>query len=449
MGCFVGVASISGVAFARKEGLAMHHDTPTMAPIYSTQRTVWGAIACIGWALTSTGIQAQIPVLPAATLAAPTDHQATPQPAPPQGILTTELTPNAPDSYTIKSGDTLWGIAGLYLRSPWRWPVLWGMNRQDIANPHLIFPGQTLYLDRQGGYARLGTQRPQPRTETSASTRVNTEPLTVRVSPRTRSNSLADTALPTLKPHLIEPFLVEPQVVDEQTLLQAPRIVATVEDRVLMSTGDRAYARSDIANPLRTDYGEPRQYQVFRNAVPLKDPTNGEILGYEAQYVGRAELVRGESIEDSLDAQGGLSADYIPATFDIIATREEIRAGDRLLPAPARAFVSYMPHAPKIEIDARVVSIYGGAAFANAAQNQVIAISRGEQDGIEIGHVLHLMTKGERIQDTTDTSRSMIKLPSENNGMVMIFRIFERVAYGLILDIRTPVKVGDRLVNPH
>lgn len=271
----------------------------------------------------------------------------------------------------------------------------------------------------------------------------------MRVSPRTRSDSLTDTALPTLKSHLIESFLVEPVVVDEQTLLQAPRIVATIEDRVLMSTGDRAYARGDAANPLRTDYGEPRYYRVFRNAVPLKDPASGEILGYEAQYLGKAELLRGESVEESPDGEGGMAFDYVPATLDITAAREEIRAGDRLLPAPARTFVSYVPHAPQMEVDARVVSIYGGAAFANAAQNQVIAINRGEQEGLQTGHVLNLMTKGDRIKDTTDDARAMIKLPSESNGMAMVFRTFERVSYALILDVRTPVRVGDRLVNPH
>lgn len=411
----------------------MDHNTHCGA----TPRRARGTLAVMGMALAVAAAQglAQTPPVTA-------QQQATAQQASAQGLPVAELAPNAPDTYAVKRGDTLWGIAGLYLRRPWRWPALWGMNRQDIANPHLIFPGQTLYLDKQGGYARLGT-RP------GASANASTEPPTVRVSPRTRSDSLTDTALPTLKSHLIESFLVEPVVVDEQTLQQAPRIVATIEDRVLMSTGDRAYARGDAANPLRTDYGEPRYYRVFRNAVPLKDPASGEILGYEAQYLGKAELLRGESAEDSPDGEGGMAFDYVPATLDITAAREEIRAGDRLLPAPARTFVSYVPHAPQMEVDARVVSIYGGAAFANAAQNQVIAINRGEQEGLQTGHVLNLMTKGDRIKDTTDDARAMIKLPSESNGMAMVFRTFERVSYALILDVRTPVRVGDRLVNPH
>ena len=133
--------------------------------------------------------------------------------------------------------------------------------------------------------------------------------------------------------------------------------------------------------------------------------------------------------------------------MDITATREEIRAGDRLLPAPERTFISYTPHAPEGDVEARVVSIYG-SAFANAAQNQVIAINMGEDDGIQSGHVLNLMTQGDRIKDTTADARDMIKLPSESNGMAMVFRTFDRISYALILDVRTTVRVGDRLITP-
>ena len=408
----------------------MHDNQKNKAAFHGLRRTTFGAITAVTAALLSLSVQAQnAPVT--------TDQRATAQQVASQGIALAELAPNAPDTYVVKRGDTLWGISGIYLLRPWRWPELWGMNLQDIANPHLIFPGQTLYLDKQDGYARLRT-RPSE----------SSEPATVRVSPRTRSASLADSALPTLKPHLIEPFLVEPLVVDEQTIQRAPRIVATTEDRVLMSAGDRAYARSDASTPLSTEPGEPRQYRVFRNAVPLKDPGTGEILGYEAQYLGKAELVRGESVAVTPDGKGGSTSDHVPATVDITATREEIRAGDRLLPAPERTFVSYTPHAPQGEVEARVVSIYGGAAFANAAQNQVIAINMGEDDGMQSGHVLNLMTQGDRIKDATSEGKDMIKLPSENNGMAMVFRTFERVSYALILDVRTTVRVGDRLVNP-
>lgn len=354
------------------------------------------------------------------------------------GVPLSALADNAPASHTVQRGDTLWAIASIFLKTPWRWPELWGMNLKAIPNPHLIFPGQTLYLEKDGGYARLRTSRPG----------ATGEPETVRVSPRTRGDSLADSALPTLKPHLIEPFLVEPLVVDEQVLLRAPRVIATTDERVLMGSGDRVYVRGDVASPMLAEAGEPRYYRVFRNAVALKDPLTGEVLGYEAQYLGKAELVRGESFEESANGKGGYTSEYVPATVDLSATKEEVQAGDRLLPAPARAFMNYTPRSPGVEVDARVVSIYGSSAVAYAAQNQVVAINLGSQDGIEPGHVLSLMTKGDRIKDTTDQTKAMVKLPSEINGTAMVFRTFDRVSYALLLEIRNGVRVGDRLVNP-
>ncbi|MBK7717668.1 MAG: LysM peptidoglycan-binding domain-containing protein [Simplicispira sp.] len=406
----------------------MHRNTTTRAARMGIFGTACGAVTLLAAALGSSTAWAQnYPVTAGQRAAA--------QQVASQGIPVAELAPNAPEVYVVKRGDTLWAISGLYLRTPWRWPELWGMNMQSISNPHLIFPGQTLYLDKTGGYARLRSGIPG-------------QPEDVRISPRTRSDSLADTALPTLQPHLIEPFLVEPQVVDADTLEKAPRIVATVDDRVLMAAGDRVYARGDMTRPLEIAPGEPRYFGIYRNAVALKDPVTGEILGYEAQFVGKGELVRGESLEDTPNAKGGFTSEYVPATVDILSTREEVRANDRLLPTPARGFLSYVPRAPEQPVSARVVSIYGGSAFANAAQNQVVAINLGRQDGIESGHVLQLLTGGQRIKDTTDEAKSMIRLPSEKNGMAMVFRTFDRVSYALILSVRNQVRVGDTLVNP-
>ena len=406
----------------------MHQNRNDMAAFSGMQRATLGSVTLICAALASPLALAQShPV---------TDSQrATAQQVAAQGVPLAELAPGAPDTYVVKSGDTLWDISGMYLKRPWRWPELWGMNLQAIRNPHLIFPGQTLHLDKNGGFARLRTSAPGALE-------------TVRVSPRTRSDSLSESALPTLKSHLIEPFLVEPLVVDADTLRQAPRIVGTTEDRVLMSTSDRIYARADAASPMRAEPGEPRRYRIFRDAIALKDPMTGDILGYEAQYLGQAVMVRGEGFEDSANGKGGITSDYVPATLDITSIKEEIRAGDRLLPAPPRTFTSYVPHAPQTDVDARVISIYGSSAVANAAQNNVIAINRGVQDGVEVGHVLNLLTKGSRIRDTTAEQRSEIKLPSESNGMAMVFRTFDRVSYALILDVRTPVRAGDRLINP-
>lgn len=403
-----------------------------MTAFTSVRRTALGALTMIAGALLLAPAHAQ-------NHSVSGGQRATAQQVSDRGIPLSELAPNAPDTYTVRRGDTLWGISGMYLKRPWRWPELWGMNLQAIPNPHLIYPGQTLYLDKDGAYARL---------RTTPAGEVESETQTVRVSPRTRSDSLASSALPTLQPHLIEPFLVEPLVVDEQELQRAPRIVATTEERVLMGSGDRAYARGDASSPLLAEAGQPRYYRVFRNAVPLKDPVTGVVLGYEAQYLGKAELVRGESVEETRNGKGGYVSEYVPATVMLSGTKEEIRAGDRLLPAPARVFTSYTPRSPQFDVDARVVSIYGSFTAAYAAQNQVVAINMGSQDGIEPGHVLTLLTKGDRIKDKTDDAKPMIKLPSEVNGTAMVFRTFERVSYVLLLEIRSGVRVGDRLVNP-
>jgi hypothetical protein len=356
------------------------------------------------------------------------------------GIALSELAANAPDSHTVKRGDTLWAISKLFLKSPWRWPELWGMNMTEIKNPHLIYPGQTLYLDKSNGRARLSSRRG------------GAESLeTVKLSPRTRSSTLPDTSIPTLQNNLIEPFLTEPIIVEEATLQAAPRLVATQEGRVLLSEGDRAYARSVDGLSLSIAAGQPRDFRVFRNATALKDPGTGEILGYEAQYVGRAKLIRSESVSAvrGVEVKAGevAATEIIPATLDIVRSKEEIRTGDRLLPEPPLELLTYTPRAPANTVEARIVSVYG-SAVANVAQNQVVVINRGTKDGIERGHVLAIQTNGERVVDKTGARFQEIKLPDERNGLLMVFRPFERVSYALVLQATESVRVGDWLINP-
>ena len=356
------------------------------------------------------------------------------------GVPLSDLSPNAPSSYTVKSGDTLWAISGLFLTTPWRWPELWGMNLDDIRNPHRIYPGQVLYLDIKDGVARLRSGQANGSADLSMET--------LKVSPRTRVQSLAEAAVPTIDTNAIEPFLAEPIVVDEQGLSAAPRIVAAAQEgRVLLARGDRAYARGPAASPLTEVSGQARLYRVFRNATALKDPLSGEVLGYEAQFVGKASLERSEGTQTTTLADGKSQKTVIPTTIDIVGAKEEMRVGDRLLPEPAREFNTYIPHAPASPIDARVVSVYG-SAVANAAQSQVVAINKGQRDGMERGHVLAILKDGARLVDKTDPERAQLKLPDERNGLLIVFRTFDRVSYALVLNIKDAVRVGDRLVNP-
>lgn len=353
-----------------------------------------------------------------------------------QGIPESELAAGAPERYTVKRGDTLWGISGLYLRQPWRWPELWGMNLSSIANPHLIYPGQMLYLVRSNGYARLSTTAPDG------------EAGVVRLSPQTREKSLSEMALPTLPPHLVEPFLAEPLIVDADTLQRAPRIVATTDRRVLMASGDRAYVRGSAEAPLLAGGDLPRRFRIFRDAIPLKDPVTGEILGYEAKYLGNASLVEGETVVELPDGKGGQRRQATPATVDLTKAKNEIRAGDRLLPAPAQQYLNYVPHAPQGPVQAAVVSIYGDASVLYATQNQVVAINRGQRDGMEVGTVLRVISAGARIVDKTGERPEAIQLPDERNGYAMVFKVFDRVSYALITTARRGVQVGDRLQAP-
>lgn len=365
------------------------------------------------------------------------EQRATAQQVAQSGVALSELRADAPASHTVVPGDTLWDISGMFLKSPWRWPELWGMNLADIKNPHLIYPGQTLYLIKANGRATLTTQ----------STAQESVP-TVKLSPRVRAESLGSNALPTLQNHLIEPFLAEPLIVDEATLSGAPRIVSAQDGRVLMTRGDRAYARSASSAELIDNVNQrQQQFRVFRNANPLKDPVTAEVLGYEAQYVGKALLARSETTQETQGKDGKMHTEIVPATIDIVKAKEEMRAGDRLLPEPAPQIQSYVPHAPSQPVDARIVSVYG-SAVVNAAQNQVVVINRGSADGMESGHVLAILQDGARVVDKTDPALPTIKLPDERNGLLMVFRTFDRLSYGLVLEITNGVKIGDRLVNP-
>ncbi len=336
------------------------------------------------------------------------------------GVPLSELSPNAPDSYTVKRGDTLWDISKLFLKSPWRWPELWGMNLQQIRNPHLIFPGQVLYLDKSNGRARLRLGTPVGGT--------------VKLSPRVREGSLDD-AIATVPLHLIEPFFNEAVIFDDsESLLRAPRIVATQEGRVMVSRGENAYIRGDTAGR--------REFRLFREPKPLRDPTTKEVLGYEGVYVGSADLIKEGAEGTGADGK----ALIVPATINVSSVRQEAMVGDRLSPVPPREFDSVVPHAPRENISGQVVSMYGEAL--TGGQNQVVSLNKGARDGLERGHVLALWRDGEVTRDVTEPGKPVIKLPDERHGLLYVFRVFDKMSYALILSAETPVKAADRFTQP-
>ncbi len=338
------------------------------------------------------------------------------------GVPLSELAPNAPDSHTVKRGDTLWDISKLFLRSPWRWPELWGMNLEQIRNPHLIYPGQVLVLEKINGRARLRMAQGGPDG-------------TVKLSPRVRSEALGDSGVPSVPMHLIAPFLNEAVVFSEDELARAPRVVAAPEGRVMMGRGDKAYVLGTLDGR--------RDWRVFRQAIPLRDPTTKEILGYEARFLGTAEYTREGGSTATVDGKGNLA---VPATFELLSVKEEVGIGDRLAPLPARDFSNFAPHAPSKPLSGQIVAVYGESLIAG--QNQVVSINRGAQDGVERGHVLAVLRDGAQITDRTGDKPAQIKLPDERHGLLFVFRVFDRVSYGLVLQVQQPVTAGDRFSQP-
>ncbi len=355
------------------------------------------------------------------------------------GVPVEELAANAPDQYTVKPKDTLWGISGIFLKSPWRWPDLWGMNLQDIKNPHLIYPKQVLYLIKKDGRATLSLNKEGENSSANLPQ--------LKLTPKVKFSNLPDSSIPTFQNHFIEPFLTSPVVLDDAAIEKAPRVVAAQEGRVLLSGGDRIYARSGNGQELQDPNGEKIIYRVYRNPTPIKDPNTQQILAYEAQHVGSLRLIRGESVAKSVDSKPEDPAEIIPATLDVVTAQEEIYAGDRLAADIPFEIRSYVPKAPSNPISARVASLHG-SAFAVAGQRQVLAINRGSRDGLVVGDVLAVLNNGELVIDKTIEKPQAIRLPTERNGIAMVFRIFEKVSYVLVLESQRPIAIGDYLVNP-
>ena len=323
-----------------------------------------------------------------------------------------KLVDNPPDRHVVVRGDTLWGISGKFLKEPWRWPEIWNMNREEIKNPHLIYPGQVVYLDRSGKTPRLRLGKP-----------VKSGSGTVKLQPHVYSDPVQQ-AIPSIPPNQIEPFLSQPLVVEQGELDTVPRIVAGPEYRGMMGNGDQAFATAiPDASVVR--------WNVFRPGKPLIDPDTGNTIGYEAFFLGNANLVQpGE-----------------PAALQITVAKEEIMRGDRLIPAPPVNIISYVPHRPDHEVAARVMTIYGGVNEGGRAS--IVSLNRGKNDGLEVGHVLALFRNRIASAIDQDTMRRVdTPIPEERYALVFVFRVFNGVAYALVLESSKPVTIGDYARNP-
>lgn len=378
---------------------------------------------------------------------------------------TLKLQDNAPDKYVVVKGDTLWDISGKFLKDPWRWPQIWKMNREEIKNPHWIYPGDMIVLDRSGKEPRLSLVK---------GSKDGME--TVKLSPGVRATEIRNEAVPSIPIRVIHPFLSQPRVVAKGALDDAPFILGSNVERVVLGSGDDAFATG----------GKPgvTRWNVLRPGKALKDPETGEVLGYEVEYLGDARtLVEGA-----------------PQKIRITQSVREILPKDKLVEADSSTPFEYVPHAPENKIRGRIISAYGG--LSDSGRYQTVVINRGSRDGLEPGHVLAVYREGlavtltrdekdrmawvkeksagipdggawlysdvrclkedgkatyDQIVDVRNSFRSTclgnnsdnaVKLPDTRSGLVMVYRVYDRVSYALIMQSDGPVYLLDTVKNP-
>ncbi|MEW8138898.1 MAG: LysM peptidoglycan-binding domain-containing protein [Candidatus Thiodiazotropha endolucinida] len=314
------------------------------------------------------------------------------------------LNPSHPERYTVVKGDTLWDISSMFLRDPWLWPEVWYVNPQ-IENPHLIYPGDEIVLTYRDGRPVLQLSRKNS------------------LSPRIRATPL-DQAIPTIPIDAIAPFLTRPYVVDENELEKAPYIVHFLDDHIVGGAGISYYARSIMEE-------RPIQYAVVRPEKPYKDPDTGEVLGYEALYVGTSELKR--------------TGD--PAKLLLTSSDMEAIIGDRLIKEQEdEPLIDFQPRVPENPIEGRIISVLNGVT--QIGQYNVVVLNKGANVGLEAGHVLRILQGGEAIRDIVKGRGEKVTLPLEEAGHLMVFRTFEKVSFALVMDATKPLHVLDWVRTP-
>lgn len=320
----------------------------------------------------------------------------------------TVLRDGHPDRYVVVEGDTLWDISERFLNSSWLWPEVWYVNPQ-IENPHLIYPGDIITLVYVDGVPQLRVQRGKG---------------TFKLSPQMRAERL-DKAIPTIPIDAIQQFLTQPLVADQSVLDDAAYVVSSADEHLIVGRGDRIYVRGISAD-------DGQRFHVFRPGGPYIDPDSGEILGYEAMYLGDGNV---EKFGD-------------PSTLELTRTTREINIGDRVMPMSQEDVYAYFtPHSPGETIDGTIIAVVGGVS--QIGQYQVVALNRGAREGVDVGTVFEIYQRGELIADQVSKKHNeVIRLPDEKDGMLMVFRTFDKVSFGLVMKATSALHVGDRVSTP-
>jgi nucleoid-associated protein YgaU len=320
------------------------------------------------------------------------------------------LKPDAPERYTVKKGDTLWGISERYTDDAWQWPNIWYQNSQ-IKDPHLIFPGDILGLMTIGGKVKV------------AVVERGIESRTIKMSPTARIEPI-ESAIPTIPMDAIMPFITRNRIVEVGELEAAPYILAAGGGRIMNGAGGVAYGRGDFSNGVANAYG------IFRASIVYKDPVTEEILGLEAKEIGLANVISNEK-------------DIVK--LDLIKTNQQITEGDRLLTTENRQLVTrFQPKAPDDYIDGFIISVPGGVT--QIGQYNMIVINKGKRDGISEGSMLDIMKRGEVVRDRT--KKEEVRLPPEKAGQLMVFRVYEKLSYALVTKATRSLNVGDQVRSP-
>jgi len=317
-----------------------------------------------------------------------------------------ELNEDVPETYIVKKGDTLWGISGMYLQEPWRWPELWDVNPQ-IDNPHLIFPGDELYLVWIDGQPRLRLKRGD-----------------LKLEPSMRVSAL-DLAIPAIPLDEIEAFLMHHRIVGADELNDSAYVVAGAQQHLISAPGDRVFGRGPFPE------GE-RAYGIYRAGDTYGDPISDELLGYQAKDIGNAKLL--STSEEAIKE------------LEINRVTEEVRVADRLLPLPERVLDStFYPKAPDVEIEnGYMIAVDGGVT--QIGTTDIVVVNKGEREGLQVGDVLAVYQSGELVLDPV--AQENVRLPDVRAGLAMVFEVSEKASYALVLKSNRPLKVLDRVKNP-
>jgi hypothetical protein len=335
------------------------------------------------------------------------------------------LTADAPNEYTVKTGDTLWDISKVFLRDPWYWPEIWYVNPQ-VENPHLIYPGDVLKLVYIDGQPRVTLGDRGGATESGGGK---------RLSPGVRREPLSQ-AVTAIPYDVIASFMGRPTLLDDNQVKTAPYVVALRDDHVVGAVGNEIYAKG--IGGATAD----ARYSIIHVEEKLYDPDTRELLGYSGMYVG----------------SGPVMTTGDPAKLVLTDSTREALQGDKLFPESVDVNVDFVPHAPASDIDARVIAV---RSHTRMGQYQVIALNRGQRAGLEPGHVLAISQIGGVVRDsfskggmratTSSVSRATgknVQLPNERIGLAMVFKAFDRMSYALVMETSHEIRQGDLAGNP-